>query len=84
MAVVTNPPTEAPAPGRVQGVIGFYHGVVAELRKVTWPDVGQVRQATILIIIVVLVLAALISILDLILNGILVRMIPSLFRGGAG
>ena len=84
MAVVTNPPTEVTAPNRVQGVVAFYHGVVAELRKVTWPDVAQVRQATILIIIVVLVIAALISILDLVLNGLLIQLIPSLFRGGAG
>jgi preprotein translocase subunit SecE len=82
MAVVTNPPTEVTTPGRVQGVVAFYHGVVAELRKVTWPDVAQVRQATILIIIVVLVLAALISILDAILGTLLLNLIPSLFGVG--
>ena len=84
MAVVTNPPAEVTTTGRVQGVVAFYHGVVAELRKVTWPDVAQVRQATILIIIVVLLIAALISILDVVLRGLLVTLIPSLFRGGGG
>ena len=27
-------------------IIEFYHGVMAEMRKVTWPDMAQVRSAT--------------------------------------
>ena len=60
-------------------VVGFYHGVVAELKRVTWPDFPQVRSATIAIIVFVLVIALLITALDAVLQGILIRLIPSLF-----
>lgn len=65
--------------GFVSGVVAFYHDVVAEMKKVTWPDMGQVRQATIAIIVFVLALALVIWILDVALQGLLVRLIPSLF-----
>jgi len=59
----------------------WLRGVRAEMRKVTWPDVPQVRSATIAIIIFVLVLGLVITILDAALQGILVKLIPSLFAG---
>ena len=43
-------------PGIASRLVAFYHGVMAEMRKVTWPDLPQVRSATISIIIFVLVL----------------------------
>ncbi len=77
---------EAPAQGGQPGwrgrLVEFYHGVMFEMKKVTWPDLPQVRQATIAIIIFVLVLALVITLLDLALNGVLVKLIPSLFAGG--
>ena len=73
--------TAAPEPGRVARLIEWLRGVRAELRKVTWPDFPQVRSATIAIIIFVLVLGLVITILDAILQGVLVRLIPSLFAG---
>jgi preprotein translocase SecE subunit len=51
------------------------------MRKVTWPDKGQVRQATIAIIVFVLVLALFITLLDWVLSLVLVNLIPSLFGG---
>ncbi len=48
--------------------------------KTTWPDAAQVRQASIAIIIFVLLIGLLITLLDTVLHGILVRLIPSLFR----
>jgi preprotein translocase subunit SecE len=63
----------------VRAVVTFYNDVVAEMRKVTWPDRGQVRQATIAIIIFVLLIGLVIFALDLVLQGVLVRLIPSLF-----
>lgn len=60
-------------------LVTFYHQVMAELRKVTWPDFPQVRQATIAIIIFVLLLGLVIWLLDIALQGVLVRLIPSLF-----
>jgi len=59
----------------------FYNGVMAEMRKVTWPDVPQVRSATISIIIFVLLLGLMITLLDFVLQGILIKLIPSLFAG---
>jgi preprotein translocase SecE subunit len=62
--------------------VTFYNGVMVELRKVTWPDIAQVKNATIAIIIFVVVIAAVISILDAVLKGLLISLIPSLFQGG--
>jgi preprotein translocase subunit SecE len=85
MAVdVARPPSGAPptAPaGRWHRLVAFYHGVIAELRKVTWPDRPQVRQATIAIIIFVLLIALAITVLDWLLGSVLVKLIPSLFAG---
>jgi preprotein translocase subunit SecE len=88
MAVdVARPPQGAP-PAPVEGnwlvrqwraLVALYHGVMVEMKKVTWPDRGQVRQATIAIIIFVLAIALVITALDWILSGILVRLVPSLF-----
>jgi preprotein translocase subunit SecE len=72
---------EPPAPSFISRLVTFYHGVVAEMKKVTWPDRPQVQQATISIIFFVLLLGALISILDVILQGLLIKGIPSLFAG---
>ena len=54
---------------------------MAEMKKVTWPDRGQVRQATVPIIIFVLLIGAMITVLDLVLQGLLIKGIPSLFAG---
>jgi preprotein translocase SecE subunit len=48
--------------------------------KTTWPDVAQVRQASIAIIVFVLIIGFVITLLDWILRGLLVQLIPSLFR----
>jgi len=90
MAVDAARPPQGAPPAPVAGnwltrvwrsLVTFYHGVIAEMKKVTWPDVTQVRQATISIIIFVLILGLLITILDFALQGILIRGIPSLFAG---
>ncbi len=68
-------------PGFLAKLVAFYNGVMAEMKKVTWPDVPQVRSATISIIIFVLVLGLFITLLDLVLTGVLLKLIPSLFAG---
>jgi len=68
-------------PGLGTRIVDFYHGVMAEMRKVTWPDFPQVRSATIAIIIFVLLLGLFITLLDFVLQGILIKAIPSLFAG---
>ena len=66
---------------RVARVTTFYHEVVQELKRVTWPDRAQVRQATIAIIIFVLFVGLVIFGMDRALQFILVTVIPSLFGG---
>ena len=68
-----------PSPSLPRRVVDFYHGVIAELKRVTWPDLPQVRSATVAIIIFVLLLALVITTLDAVLNGLLLRLLPSLF-----
>ena len=83
MAVDVAPPT-APANRVVataRGIPSFYQAVMVEMRKVTWPEVVDVRRATVAIIIFVLLLGLFIYVLDIALNGILVKLIPSLFVG---
>ena len=62
-------------------VMTFYHEVVAEMRKVTWPDREQLKDTTIKIIIFVLFIGAILGVLDVLLQLILVQGIPSLFTG---
>ncbi len=60
--------------------VAFLRDSYLEIRtKTTWPDVPQVRQASIAIIIFVLAIGLLISLLDVLLNLVLVNFIPSLF-----
>ena len=57
----------------------FYHEVVVELKRVTWPDRPQIRSATIGILIFVLLVGVIITLMDFVLQTLLVRLIPSLF-----
>ncbi|HEX6535541.1 MAG TPA: preprotein translocase subunit SecE [Gemmatimonadaceae bacterium] len=57
----------------------FLKEVRTEMNKVTWPDRAQLRQATIAIVIFVLVIAGFIAIMDVVLQAVLVRGIPALF-----
>ena len=62
-------------------IANFYQEVVAEMRKVTWPDREQLKDTTIKIIIFVLFIGAILGLLDVLLQLILVQGIPSLFTG---
>jgi preprotein translocase SecE subunit len=74
---------EAPTPPSLPRRLGtFYQDVRTEMTKVTWPDTGQIRQLSIAVIILSLLIGGLIYILDLILQLIFVQGIPSLLGGG--
>ncbi|MCC6929767.1 MAG: preprotein translocase subunit SecE [Gemmatimonadaceae bacterium] len=73
--------TQAASANWMQRLVAFYHDVMAEMKKVTWPDVPQVRQLSIGVIILSLFIGALIALMDVILQQVLVRWIPSLFGG---
>jgi preprotein translocase subunit SecE len=62
-----------------QRLVTFYHDVMAEMRKVTWPDRPQVQSLSIGVIILSLAIGALIWVLDLVLQFLLVRVPASLF-----
>jgi preprotein translocase subunit SecE len=71
--------TEVAAKSWPARVVDFYHDVMSEMRKVTWPDIAQVRQATIGITVVVLFVGLVIFALDFVLQQVLVRGIPAIF-----
>lgn len=74
-------PVAAPQLSPVQRVVTFYHDVMAEMRKVTWPDMPQVRQLSIGVISLSLFIGGVIWLMDLLLQSVLVRWIPALFGG---
>ncbi|MBA3671664.1 MAG: preprotein translocase subunit SecE [Gemmatimonadaceae bacterium] len=83
MADAVVPPTapENRAVAAARGIPSFYQSVLAEMRKVTWPERVDVWRATVAIIVFVLIVALGIYLLDLTLQGIFGKLIPSLFAG---
>ncbi len=73
-------PVEVSRPGLGTRLVTFYHDVVAEMKKVTWPDRPQLQSATVQIIVFVLLLGALIGLVDVALQFTLVRL-PSMLLG---
>ena len=63
----------------VSTVTAFYHEVMSEMRKVTWPDWAQVRQLSIGVVSLSLFIGLVIFVMDNILQLVLVRLLPSLF-----
>jgi len=61
-----------------QSTVAFVRDSYHEIRtRTTWPDMAQVRQASVAIIIFVLAIGLVISVLDFILNFVLVQFLPS-------
>ena len=52
----------------IEKVKEFLLGVRAEVEKVSWPEVAQVRSATVLILILVIVMAVIIGLMDLVIT----------------
>jgi preprotein translocase subunit SecE len=71
---------EVARPGLGTRLVTFYHDVITEMKKVTWPDRAQLQQATIQIIVFVLVLGAIIALIDVALQALLVRL-PAMLAG---
>jgi preprotein translocase subunit SecE len=65
----------------IQRTVTFYNDVVVEMKKVTWPEVTQVRQLSISVVVLSLFIGMLIWLMDLIFQTVLVRWIPALFGG---
>jgi preprotein translocase subunit SecE len=69
----------AVTPSLPRRAVTFWNDVVAEMRKVTWPERPQVTQMSIGVIAISLFIGLVIWVLDLVLQTVLVRGIPSLF-----
>ena len=62
----------------LQKVIGFYHEVMAEMKRVTWPDRPQVWQLSIGVVLLSLFIGGVIALMDVVFQQLLVRL-PSAF-----
>jgi len=69
----------AESPSLPKRIVTFYHDVMAEMKKVTWPDRPQVQQLSIGVIVLSLFVGLVIWLLDLLLQGLLVRLPAALF-----
>ena len=67
-------------PGALNRFMGFLREVRGELRKVTWPTRDELRKATVVIVIFVLLLGILIGVMDWLLQQTLVTGLARLFR----
>jgi preprotein translocase SecE subunit len=66
-------------PNLVTRMRNYVVDAMAELKRVTWPDQPQVRSLSVGVVVLALAIGGLIAILDVILQAVLVRGIPSLF-----
>ena len=64
--------------GTIRAIPGFYRDVVAEMKRVTWPDRPQVQQLSIGVVALSLFIGGVIFALDLIL-GFVVNGLTRLF-----
>jgi preprotein translocase subunit SecE len=46
-------------------IIGFVNDVVKEMKKVTWPTKAELKESTIVVIVVCLILAAFTYVIDM-------------------
>lgn len=58
----------------------FIEGVQLEMRKVTWPDREQLRNATVVILVFVIILAIIIGLMDSVFSAF-VRGTVGILRG---
>jgi preprotein translocase subunit SecE len=52
-------------------IIGFFTDVVKEMNKVTWPKKDDLRDSTIIVLVVCLLIAAFVYVVDTAVSGLL-------------
>ncbi len=52
-------------------IIGFFTDVVKEMNKVTWPRKDELRDSTVIVLVVCILIAAFIYVVDTAVSGIL-------------
>jgi preprotein translocase SecE subunit len=71
--------TEAASPPLHRRLVRFFRDVREEMKRVTWPDAGQIRQLSIAVIVLSLFVGGIIGLLDVALQLVLVQGVPALF-----
>ena len=56
-----------------------YRNIVNEMRRVTWPSVEEIRQLSVMVVVLSLFIGGVISLMDVSFQAILVRWIPPIF-----
>ena len=56
-------------------VLGYFRESRAELKRVTWPTKQQVWYSTLVVVVVTLIASAYLGLVDLLLTGVLSRII---------
>ena len=52
-------------------IIGFFTDVVKEMNKVTWPKKDDLRESTVIVLVVCLIVAGFVYVVDNVVSGIL-------------
>ena len=63
----------------VHSIPSTYRAIVNEMRRVTWPSVEEIRQLSVMVVILSLFIGAVLAVMDVTFQAILVRWIPQLF-----
>jgi preprotein translocase SecE subunit len=63
----------------VHSIPSTYRAIVNEMRRVTWPSVEEIRQLSVMVVVLSLFIGAVIAVMDVTFQAILVRWIPQLF-----
>ena len=66
-------------PGRLARIVGFFRDVRAELRKVTWPTMDELKKATLVIVIFVTIMGLVIGLMDATFQFVFVKAVAKLF-----
>ena len=66
--------------GMARQTATFVGEVKGEIQKVTWPDRQQLKNATGVILLFVVIVAIIIGLMDVILQGIFVKWLPAWLR----
>ena len=65
--------------GVLSQVVGFFRDVRAEVRKVTWPTMDELKKATLVIVIFVSILGLVIGLMDATFQFVFVKAVAKLF-----
>ena len=67
------------ARGRLARVVDFLRDVRGEVRKVTWPTTDELKKATMVIVLFVMVLGLVIGLMDAAFQFVFVKAVAKLF-----